>query len=104
MWMLPLYLHVNQKSDCDDYDVVFVCLFLLFTSIFVYVLGPCYKRRQLVLSLQEAASEIFPLNFSINLYGKPVFITYCCRFTDIKPKEKVGNHVHPSVFLSIYTV
>ena len=21
MWMLPLYLHVNQKSDYDDDDV-----------------------------------------------------------------------------------
>ena len=21
MWMLPLYLHINQKSDYDDYDL-----------------------------------------------------------------------------------
>ena len=33
MWMLPLYLHVYQKSDYDDeIDVLFVFLFFLFPN------------------------------------------------------------------------
>ena len=28
MWMVPLHLHVNQKSDFDDVDNDMFCLFL----------------------------------------------------------------------------
>ena len=28
VWMLPLYLHVNKKSDYDDYDLLDTASFL----------------------------------------------------------------------------
>ena len=41
VWMLPLYLHVNQKSDYDDDNMIKVCFFLynmVYYSIVFYMI------------------------------------------------------------------
>ena len=40
MWMMPLHLHVNQKSDYD-YDDLFVCLFFCCFTSHVNSYGHC---------------------------------------------------------------
>ena len=32
VWMLPLYLHINKKSDYDDYDLLDTASFLELSS------------------------------------------------------------------------
>ena len=40
MWMLPLYLHVNQKSDYDDMIMMMMALFQLH-----FLQNACFRVR-----------------------------------------------------------
>ena len=45
MWMLPLYLHVNQKSDYDDMMTADKLIRTFSSKIMVHALGSCLQAK-----------------------------------------------------------
>ena len=68
MWMMPLHLHVNQKSDYDDDGLFIGCIGTHPHG--PYVTSQCYIK---VLSSSNVASQHIQELLGINIRIRPKF-------------------------------